>query len=439
MRLYIGLIAGLLGCAAGNKKPAPANGDTGEPCQPGPTLMVSETATGRLHVVNADSGNIIGTVCLTEFHPDECVRGTHGLDRPCLLFGVEHTVTEGEDILTLAYTLRNPNLAYAPGAVAEIPARHPIEPHWVMTALSFSDALLDAEGFTCTDPDAEPRCHLFGAHAAVPHPDGTLMIADTSNSRLLWVRPPEAYSGKETGTVEAILSSQHPDWDNAQFINHVQRISQGDAEWVLLTFKGSKPSGLNSINAGRIVMWDVTDRSAPSFLWSYPEDGSLAAVHQAMIQDTPLGTLMTYAHSLGASNVLTDGNGSIGIARFNGAAPPTYLGDGVIVDDTPLGFVRDVEWIPHATTILVTDSGCENADVVCDRVGQVRTLALPNWSDPGLSGAYSSSHENQLFFSMEEIPFSGPPPLTLPYDGDLISVDALGSPLSSGRLGSCPD
>jgi hypothetical protein len=433
------LLLACLGCAEEAKRDdTPSAEDTGLPAQPGPILMVSETATGKLHVLNADLGTVMGAICLTELHPDVCASGTHGLANPCLLFGVEHAVRDGGDVLTLAYTLRDPELPYAPGAVAQIVPQHPVEPDWIMTALHFSAEIQDAERFSCEVPEAVPKCHLYGAHVAVPHPDGSLMIADTSNSRLLWVTPPAAGSGSEIGTVTAVLSRRQADWGEEEYVNHVQHIVDGDSEWALLTFKGAAPSGPDSINTGRIVLWDVTDRSNPEHLWSYPTDGYLAAVHQGMVQDTPSGRLLIYAHSLGASNVNADGAGSIGLATFNGSDPPTYLGDGVISGESTLGFIREVEWSGLADALLVTDSGCENAGDECARAGEVRTLTLPDWPEAGLTGGHSATHEQQVFYTMEEQPFSGPPPLALPYDGDLIPHADQGHPLSTGRLGGCP-
>jgi len=352
------------------------------------------------------------------------------------MFGVEHEVAGGRDVLTLSYTLREPSLPFAPGAVAQIHPQRPIEARWIMTELSFSETLQISEGFDCNTPDEEPRCHLYGSHAAVPQEDGQVLIADTSNSRLLWVTPPEA--GSTTGTVNRVLSKRHPEMGDNAFVNHVQTLTDGDSTWALMTFKGPKASGMDSINTGRILLWDVTDEETPRLLWSYPEEGYLAAVHQGMVQDTPHGPLLIYAHSLGASNEARDGAGSIGLASFNGAEPPTYLGDGVLVGDKTLGFVREVEWSDSANALIVTDSGCENADYDCGREGRMVALTLPDWSPAGLSGAHSSHHSDQIFFTMEDKPIHGPSPLVLPYDGDIIPAEDLGSPLRDGRLGGCP-
>jgi len=399
-------------------------------------LTVSETASGKLHVIDTETGSVVGTICLTELHPDDCTTGTDGLENPCLLFGVEHAVADGRDVLTFTYTLREPSLPFAPGAIAKFDPERPIEPHWVMTEISFSDAMLAEEGFDCSEPDTEPRCHLYGPHAGIPQEDGQVLIADTSNSRLLWVTPPEA--GSTTGTVNRVLSKRHPQMGENAYINHAQTLLDGDSTWVLMTFKGPKGSGAGDINTGRILLWDVTDESTPRLLWSYPEEGYLAAVHQGMVQDTPHGPMLIYAHSLGASNDALDTAGSIGLAAFNGADPPTYLGDGVLVGDKTLGFVREVEWSESAGALIVTDSGCENADYDCGKPGSMVAVTLPEWEPAGQSGAHSSSHTNQSFFTMDEQPIYGPATLVLPYDGDIIPAEKLGMPLREGRLGRCP-
>jgi hypothetical protein len=417
---------------------ASTTAETGQPAHPNqPILMVSETPAGRLHVLDAFTGDVTGIICLTELHPELCASGGNGLDNPCLLFGMHHTERAGIDSLLMSYTLRQPSLPYAPGAIAQFTPQHPVEPDWLITGLHFSDTLTAEQDFSCTDPDTEPLCHLFGNHAAVPGPNGDLLVADTSNSRLLWVDPPT--DGSETGTVTAVLSAVNPDWRGDAYINHVQAISHEGSEWVLLTFKGYKNSNLDSFSAGRIVLWDVTDKAAPQRLWSYPENGYVAAVHQAMVQQTPHGMLLLYAHSLGASNHPSDGAGTIGMALFNDDAPPTYLGDGVVSSDQPLGFVREVEWSDTLDALLVTDSGCENAGDSCSRDGAVRTLTLPSLDATTLTGAHSIDHENQVFFTLEEQPFPGPPRLRLPYESDVIPVDELGAPLIDGLLGLCPD
>jgi hypothetical protein len=41
------------------------------------------------------------------------------------------------------------------------------------------------------------------------------------------------------------------------------------------------------------------------------------------------------------------------------------------------GFTREVEWAADLNQLLVTDSGCENAQDDCSRMGRVVTTALP--------------------------------------------------------------
>ncbi len=427
----------VLGC--GSEKPPGSGSDDSAteelPPLEGPLLMVTETATGRLVLRDSSTEALVGTQCLVEIHPEECARGTHDLSQPCLMFGVVPEVVDGESVLTISYTLRNPELSYAPGALARIRPGHPPQIDWIITDLDIPDAMAQREGLDCSDPD-EAGCHLFGVHIAIPTPQGEVIAADTSNSRIVWVTPPD--DGSQRGTVTAILSATHPKWGGAQFVNHVQQITSGDQTWLLATFKGQQDAAAGSINAGRIVLWDITDPRTATQLWTYPESGSLAAVHHGSMHQTSEGPVLIYAHSLGASEVSTDGEGSIGVAQWNGDLPPTYLGDGVLRDESQLGFVRSAGWSEEGQGILITDSGCENAETACGRKSNIVLTEVPLLDAPGLSGAWSQDHNQQQFFDLERMPMYSPEDLDLPFSSTLVSLEGAGRPLQDGPLGRCP-
>ena len=153
--------------------------------------------------------------------------------------------------------------------------------------------------------------------------------------------------------------------------------------------------------------------------------------------------MLIYAHSLGASEISPDGEGSIGVAQWNGNLPPTYLGDGVLSDDSQLGFVRSAGWSEEGQGILITDSGCENAETECGRkssiiLTEVPVLDAPGLDAPGLTGAWSQDHNQQQFFDLERIPMYSPEDLELPFSATLVSLDGAGRPLEEGPLGRCP-
>lgn len=402
----------------------------------GPLLLISETSTGKLVIHDTSTDTQVGSQCLFELHPEDCATGTHNLEDPCLMFGVFPEVEDGQDVLTIAYTLRNPNLSYAPGAVSRIRPGHPPTVDWTISSLRFPEALLDQEGLACPDDSETPGCNLFGTHVAIPDRSGEFMIADTSNSRVLWVRPVEDEPG--LGEVTAVLSPSHESTEAAMFVNHLQRIESGDAVWLLATYKGQKNNDVGAINAGRIILWDITEPNEPVHLWSYPDSGSLAAVHHGTMHQTPEGPRLLYAHSLGASTTADDSLGSIGIAEWNGDSPPQYIGDGLLDVPESLGFIRSVDYTEFVNALLVTDSGCENPGATCERRAVIWRFGLPEEAPTGLSGAWSTDHHLQHFFILDPIPMAAPGKLELPFAAQLLPLTSLADPLGSEALGHCP-
>ena len=398
----------------------------------GPLLMIAETSTGRLLFHDTVADVRVGAQCLTELHPDDCARGTHDLSEPCLMFGAVAEVKDDEDVLTLSYTLRNPDLSYAPGVISQVQPSHPPSRLWTISQLSFSDAL----GMDCPEGNETPQCHLFGTHITLPTPSGALIVADTSNSRTLWVQPPE--DGSTVGHVTAMLGVDHPQMSESWYVNHLQRIETDDAQWLLMTFKGQKGGGEGAINAGRIMLWDVTDSENPEHLWTYPGSGSLAAVHHASMHQTPLGPRLIYAHSLGHSEDAGDGRGAVGFAEWKGADPPEYLADGILEGDTELGFTRSAAYNTSEAAVLITDSGCENAEVPCGRSAKILLAELPDEAPAMLSGAWSEDHASQRFIPLTTSPIAAPDDLKLPFASQLLPLSDLGDPLSTEALGRCP-
>ena len=235
-----------------------------------------------------------------------------------------------------------------------------------------------------------------------------------------------------------MLSVTDPGMSEAWYVNHLQRIESGDSVWLLMTFKGQKGSGDDAINAGRIMLWDITDPREPGHLWTYPGTGSLAAVHHASMHPTPQGERMIYAHSLGASASASDGTGSVGIAQWNGADPPVYIGDGLMDESATLGFTRAADYSALSQALLITDSGCENAEVPCGRDAKIMLAELPDKAPPSLSGAWTEDHSNQRFLTLDPLPIKAPDDLHLPFAAQLLPLEALGDPLGAEALGRCP-
>ncbi len=407
--------------------------DTATVDVPGDLLVVVETASGRMLFVEQATGAYQGEVCLHELMPDDCFADPQDDDEQCLLFAVEHRMVDAVSQWLISFNARDSTVPYTPAQIALITPGHPPQTTWRIDGLSFAKNLPQQYGGVCApEPDPERElCHLNGTHVAVL--DGeTLIVADTNNSRVLWLEAPT--EGVGPAEVVAVLDGDHPDWEDWRSINNVQRLTEGDRELLLTTFK-SAGSQDQLTDTGRIVLWDVTDLSAIERVWTYPEEGFLAAVHHGLVQETASGEQwLVYAHSLGASDDPDAGVlGSVGMARYNGTSPPEYLADGVLGGANGLlGFVREVEIPAPHDWLLVTDSGCENPQAECALQGRVVSLELPDLEPSGLSGSLG----DQTFVKLPELEGAFVHEVVFPYEADVFDFDEVDETVRSG-LGAC--
>jgi hypothetical protein len=250
------------------------------------------------------------------------------------------------------------------------------------------------------------------------------VIADTLNSRVLWLDQPGP--GNST-RVLAKLDVGHPEWEGLRYPNNVQRLEIEGRDHLLTTFKSGDFPEVARDNTGRIVLWDIEDLEDIRRVWRYPEEGFLAAVHHGQVFDTPSGPLLVYAHSAGASEGFVGGlHGSVGLARFNGLEPPTYLADGLAdpLEVEPFGFLREAEILEDGAALLVTDSGCENQSAACVSDGRVMSFRLPALEPSGTSGAFTATHETQTFVSLENFGHVFAWGMKFPFEADLLRGEA---------------
>ncbi|MFT4974286.1 MAG: hypothetical protein ACI8S6_000168 [Myxococcota bacterium] len=403
--------------------------DTVESEVPGDLLSVSESSSGRLLFISPVDGTFQGEICLTEALPEVCPTDPDD-DERCLMFAAEHQLIDGESTFALTYSRRDSDVDYAPSGIISVTTAHPPEVRWSLDTLTFPEGSSLAS--RCVEQRA-PECNLNGTHIITETGDGSLIAADTNNSRVLWITPGDNGEGEVT----AFLDATHPEWDGWRNVNHVQVLRDGDRDLLLTTFKARAPDSGGLTDEGQLVMWDVTDPIRPARLWVWPEDGFLAAVHHGTVQETAAGTLLLYAHSLGASDDPDTGViGSVGIARYLGPdTPPEYIADGVLpATDNPLGFVREVETFAPLDWLLITDSGCENPSASCTFPGRLLSAKLPDLSPEGQSGALG----DQRFVELELLPDARRHQLVYPYDADLFYVDEIDADLAAG-IGACVD
>lgn len=375
-------------------------------------IMIADTGGGKIVLVERVDGQEEATLCLSSLLPDDCAEIREDGAASCQVFGV----TADDDGLLVSFSNTSPARAVS-GVMHYDTLRE--EMSWRIDGLRFP--LDHPLRETClTQDNKEPLCRLRMPHAAKWSPDGELVIADTLNDRVLLLRPPDAGTG--VADVVATLDSSVKDWGAARWPNHVQVLSRRHEVYLLVTYKGSDPDRTGSSHAGRIMLWDVTDPSSPSRAWAYPEDGHLAAVHHAVIQEgDPDGELlMLYAHSFGSSNDFEGETGSIGMALATLDAPPVYLGDGVTSTDEALGFVRSADLIDQGGSLLVTDSGCERPNDRCSRIPRVLELHFDLPEPAGTSGAFSSDHSEQRFIDLPMLGHSLGTGLQYPFEAELV-------------------
>ena len=383
-----------LACSGKNADTADGrSGQSGQASGPLRRVAVSETAKGKVVITDGTGGNVGGEICLSELHPDTC-QSNDDLVNPCLMFGT-HMQDDGRMLLT--YTLRDPDKPYAPSAITLLEPAHPPIKTWTISELAIPAALQEQEQLDCANNPLSPNCSLNAAHSAWLLDEETLLVADTSNHRILWLKPPR---DGETAPVTHILSTQNPQWIDERNPNQVQRLDIDGNPHILITFKSHQTEAGEQIDEGRLVMWDISEPDSPQRVWTFPSEGGLAAVHQGWVQETPAGTMLLYAHSAGAQNSELDNQyGSLGFAAFNGVAPPQYMADGLLAG-AGIGFTRDVEWDPDSNALLVVDSGCENIQDRCGRSGEILAFDFPELQISGKSGAYAANHAEQHFIEL---------------------------------------
>ncbi len=352
-----------------------------------------------------------------------------------MVFEVEHRVEAGEDLLLASLASRLPSGEGAPGAIVEllVTDRDEATVSRAVRELDFSAFPELYDGVCVTeDADLDIRCSLNMIHTARWMPGADLLVAsDTSNSRILWIRPDW---GTRVGVVESVLEVGHPDWQKYRYPNGIHLWEEDGRVLMLSTFKSANAADVARANTGRVVLWDVSDPYAPVGLWAFPERGYLAAVHNAIVAEVGGVRHLLYAHSLGqASDWMAETGGSVGVALYNGLdVAPTYLGDGILPSsEDAFGFLREVEPMPDGERLLVLDSGCQ-AGGDCGTPPGAAYVRLPSLSPSGLGGAFSPEHEDQHWFTVELEDLRTHKALHAPYEADAIPRAALGKGLSGG-------
>ena len=363
-------------------------------------VMVAETGDGALMGRGPDRQKPL--LDLQVLDPAHCDPAEHkGND--CLIFEGEK---QPEGWLA-SWCWNDGDTSGAPGVVSLASNNQPV---WEVRSLDFGD--VDSDLATECESRGTAHCALNMPHSAHWLPDHLhLVVADTMNSRLLVVNPPNS-AGRAQVVLRLSSDLGTEFWDGYRYPNGTQVWDEEGRTLLLSTFKAGDRD-----NQGRIVLWDLSDLAAPRRLWEFPEHGYLAAVHNGLVATLPQGAIMTYGHSFGDSDREMGGDqGSIGLATYNGPdTPPTYLADLV---DANFGFIREAEPAPDGATMLVTDSACENPGAGCERDAQVLTVNLPALEPTGANGAFSGDHARQVLVPAEGVAPLVTGDLSYPYESD---------------------
>ena len=414
-------------------------------CYPDGILLVVDTGNGRVVLVDRTTGEKVGEVCIDVVLPETC-DGVRDNGAPvCLLFGVIHESDENGDSIALAYDRELPegevdSVSYSGGMVRVWPGpQHTVD--WNFEGMVFDDgsdlADMCVEGST---DDSQCRSRL--PHSMAVMADGiSYVLADTLNNRVLMIQP-EGSSG--TPTVVGSINDDQDGWGEALWPNGIDVLTWNDRELLLVTYKGGLGDDAASFNAGRIMMWDVTDRANIAHLWTFPEDGYIASPHGGTIQQSDDGDwLLVYAHSRGVSQSWEGGDeegddalGSIGLAVFGSLdAVPEYRGELVVSEDPPLGFVRSATIIGDA--MLINDSGCETIAIECSNDAHLVEVAWTLPEATGLGGGFSEEHEDQNVVAVDRTVEYEMENLLFPYVTEVVFEDELGPTLGIGLQDSC--
>lgn len=372
-------------------------------------ILLSNTGAGAAQIMDAqdENGDSIDSLAfdLATLSPDRC-DPNEDEDNQCLLFDVQESITaEGDARFLISWCYQDGSKAGAPGRISNIIVdQNGPRTDYQVAELDFSES--DPELATLCETEHDARCALNMIHSANWNPDHTQLIAaDTLNSRILFLDPPQS----AISTVTQILSSDLEEWEDYKYPNGSQVWEEDGRTLLLVTYKGSSTK-----NQGRIVLWDITD--TPTRKWQYPENGYLAAVHNGLYRSTPKGEFLFYAHSYGSSSTEDGGTtGSAGIARYNGPdLPPTYLGE---LTAEEFGFLREVE--PFEDQLLITDSACENEGATCDRQAGIYQVPFPDLDETGKGGGFSGDHTDQVFVETPITSSLTPGDLKYPYEADI--------------------
>ncbi len=393
---------------------ADTSDDTGPVSTQGDVLILTNTAYGCVRFLDYQTTEQLAEICFSELLPELCDEILPSGWARCQAFSVLYDpVTEPESLIMVFARQGDEPEDLLPGGVVAMDLAWPLEPSWRLHEVDLPAShprsaeceevhqRLGPDGIPEMGEGVERECYTVFPHELGWMPGHELLaLSDTTLNRVIWFAPPQ---GDTHGAVTAVLEPEVTSVGvHDRTLNCLELVEHDDRVMLLNSFKTSVAPEAAGLDQGRLMMWDVTDLDAISHLWTYPSQGYLAAVHGPSMWDTPIGPLLTYAHSAGGSDEDRGHYGSVGLALASWDNDPVYLGDILPVETDyadPMGFTRDVKLVSgDLERLLVLDSGCESPGPNgCERDARLLEMDLVLPDIPGLSGAFSAEHEQQVF------------------------------------------
>jgi len=414
---------------------------------PGDVVILTNTAMGCVRFLDYDGARLRAEVCLADVLPEQCDAALPNGWAVCQAFTVLYDPTSDPESLIMVYARQTESDDDTrPGGVVAVDLAWPLEPTWRIHEVSLPeshglhDDCLDVHA--TLGPDGAPdirsddaECYTVFPHELAWMPDHQqLALSDTTLNRVIWFAPPtEGTVAQATAVLEP---EQTEEASQDRTLNCLEIVEHDGRTLLLNSFKTSTAPEAAGEDVGRIMLWDVTDLDAIEHQWTYPSVGHLAAVHGPSLWETDVGLMLTYAHSEGASTVMTPEQGSVGMALASWDHSPVYLGDIVPREGDltePVGFVRDVKLVHGGLNrMLVLDSGCETPfPNGCERTARLLEMDVVLPSIPGMTGAFSELHQDQLFLEVPVVRTLMKTDLLFPFEVQHVALDDVGPGLRS--------
>ncbi len=269
-----------------------------------------------------------------------------------------------------------------------------VDGHGLLTAYSQGQAgggvlRLKAEGGDLV-PDWEIG-DLDFPHDAISDPSGLgVMIAETFAARIVWMDP-------TTGSELAALDETDSAWDYS-LPNSLELIADAGRHYLLMSNRGNDLSGgANSAIDGVLVLWDVTDGSAPTMVWQYPESGVVGMPHSPVMERVDGTWVLAYAHTVGVEAGNNSGDGSVGVAITDSLTTrPAYVADGVLPGSMgELETTRGVE-LSSDGTLYITETASRGGG------GRLIRASLPALDLSDKTGEYTEDHAHQDYIELTD-------------------------------------